>query len=129
MIPAQRSGATPAESQFRGHAQHESLIDNDAVGVATVGDAAQVLVGRIEGECQVRAEILEASPAFGAGAVGVDEAAYCGQVSRLEFRYGRTDLGHSPNNFVARDNRIHGWHEFAPLVAHRVQIRVADTAE
>ena len=44
MIPAQSSGAAPARSRFDGNAQHEALIDDDAVGVAAVGDASEVLV-------------------------------------------------------------------------------------
>ena len=62
----QRRGA--GEIEVRGNAQHEALVDHDAVGVAAVGDASEVLVGKVVGEGQVRAELLEAGLALGAGA-------------------------------------------------------------
>src|ERR1039458_6206497 len=48
--------------------QDEVFIDDDAIGVATVGDASEVLVRGVEGERQVRAEILKPNLAPGAGA-------------------------------------------------------------
>ena len=57
-----------------GNAQNESLIDDDAIGVATIGDASEVLIGAIVGEGHVRAELLKALPAMRACVVGVDHA-------------------------------------------------------
>ena len=63
----------------------EALVHDDAVGVAAVGDRGRpVLVGRAVGERQVRAELLEAGPAVGAGAVRIDQAADADEVARLE---------------------------------------------
>ena len=44
----QRRGS--GEVEIGGNAQNESLVDDDAVGVAAVGDAAGVLVGGVVGE-------------------------------------------------------------------------------
>ena len=78
----QRRGS--GEVEVGGNAQDEALVDDDAVGVAAVGDAAEVLVGEVVGERHVRAELLEARLALGAGAVGVDQAADRGEVAGLE---------------------------------------------
>ena len=79
----QRRGS--GEVQIRGNPQHESLVDDDAVGVAAIGDASEVLVGQIKGEREVRAELLQASSALGAGAVGIDHAADRREIAGLEF--------------------------------------------
>jgi hypothetical protein len=50
-------------------AQDEPLVHDDAIGVATIGDASEVLVRGVEREDHVRAELLKAGAAFGAGAV------------------------------------------------------------
>ena len=69
----ERRGA--GEIEIRRDAQDEALVDDDAVRVAAVGDAAEVLVGGVVGEGHVRAELLETGLALGAGAVGIDQAA------------------------------------------------------
>jgi hypothetical protein len=69
VIPAQSRGAVPAKVQIRGNPQNKSLIYDDTVGVTTVGDASEVLVGKIKGECEIRAELFHASSAFRTGAV------------------------------------------------------------
>src|SRR5579864_9381158 len=76
------------EVQVCGDAHDESLIDDDAVGVAAVGYAAEVLVRRIEGKRHVRAELLKAGAALGARAVRIDHAADCGEVAGLELGDG-----------------------------------------
>src|SRR5436305_14202856 len=63
----QRSG--PGEVEVRGNAQDKSLVDDDAVGVAAVGDPTQMLVGEVISKGEVWAELFEASLALGAGAV------------------------------------------------------------
>ena len=82
-MPAQSKGAVPARSRFEGTLQYEFLGDDDAVGVAAVGDAARVLVREVVSENEIGAELLEALLALGAGAIGVDQAAYGGQVTEL----------------------------------------------
>ena len=83
-MPAQSSGAAPARSEVCGNAQHESLVDDNAVGVPAVGDAAGVLVGRVVGESAVLAELLKTSLALGTGAVGIHQASNPGQIAGLE---------------------------------------------
>ena len=129
MIPAQSRGAAPASLRFEGTRRTNRLVDDNALGVAAIGDAAEMLVGRIKGERHVRAEILKACPALGTRAVRVDHAANRGEVAGLELGDCRADLGHAADDLMARNNRVHGGHEFAPLVTHRVKIGVADTTE
>ena len=84
-MPAQSSGAAPARSRLAGMRSDETLVDDDAVGVAAVGDRrGLVLVRRAVGEDHVRAELLEAVLAVGAGAVRIDQAADADEVARLE---------------------------------------------
>ena len=87
------------------------------------------LSGEVEGEGHVRAELLEAGLALGAGAVRVDHAADRGEVAGLELGDGRADLGDAADDLMARDDRVDGGHDAAPLVADLVEIGVADAAE
>jgi hypothetical protein len=95
----QRRGA--GEVEVRGTRRTKRSVDDDAVGVAAVGDAAGVLVGEVVGEGEVGAELLEAGLALGAGAVGVDQAADGGEVAGLEFGDGGADLGDAADDLVA----------------------------
>ena len=89
--PDRRIGRDPGAEQRRGAGrievgrdpQHEALVDHDALGVAAVGDAAEVLVRRVVGEGRGRAELLDVSRAAGAAVVGVDQAADPDEVSAL----------------------------------------------
>src|SRR5689334_10187865 len=45
-------------------AQDKAFVHNDAIGVATIGDASEVLVREVVGEGQFRTEILETGLAF-----------------------------------------------------------------
>src|ERR1700690_547909 len=70
-------------------AQREGLVDHDAVGIAAVGDATEMLVFGVIGEgCRGVAELLITGAAVRASAVGVDHAAHCRDVSLFEFLYG-----------------------------------------
>ena len=42
---------------------------------------------------------------------------------------GRADLGDAADNLVARHDRVDRGHDGAPLVAHLVEVGVADAAE
>ncbi len=117
------------EVEVGGDAHHEALVDDDAVGVTTVGDTSEVLVPRVVGEGSVRAELLEAGSALGAGAVGVDEAAHRGEVAARESGDGGADLRDAADDLVAGDAGVDGGHHAAPLVPDRVEIGVADPAE
>ena len=129
MIPAQSSGAAPARSRLDGTRRTKRSVDDDAVGVAAVGDAAEVLVGEVVGEGHVRAELLEAGLALGAGAVGVDQAADRGEVAGLELGDRGADLGDAADDLMAGNAGVDGGHHAAPLVAGLVEIGVADAAE
>ena len=97
--------------------QDEVLVDDDALGVAAVGDAAGVLVGEVVGERHVGAELLETRLALGAGAVGVDQAADGGEVAGLEFGDGGADLGDAADDLMAGNAGVDGGHE--PLHSSR----------
>ena len=97
------------EVEVGGDAQDEAFIDDDAVGVAAVGDASEVLVRGVEGEGQVRAELLEAGLALGAGAVGIDQAADRGEVAGLELGDCRADLGDTADDLMAGDASGRRW--------------------
>jgi hypothetical protein len=81
--PGAEERRDPGEIEVGGDAQNEVFIDDDAIGVATIGDASEVLVRGVEGELQVRTEILKPSLTPGAGAVRVDEATDRGEVAGL----------------------------------------------
>src|SRR5438034_257256 len=132
-----RVGRDPGAEQRRGsseievgwEAQNEVFIDDDAFGVTAVGHASEVLVRRIEGENHVRAELLETSLALCAGAVRIDHAADRGDVPGLVLGNCRADLDNAADDLVTGNNRVIRGHELAPLVAHRMQIGVADPAK
>src|SRR6266705_591449 len=49
------------EIEIGGDAPNEMFIDDDAFGVATVGNASEMLVRRVDGEDHVRTELFKAS--------------------------------------------------------------------
>ena len=104
-------------------------VDDDAVGVAAVGDAAGVFVGEVVGEGQVGAELLEAFFALGTGAIGVDHAADGGEFADFEFGYGGADFGDAADDLVAGDAGVYRGHDAAPLVAGLMEVGVTDAAE
>ena len=62
------------------------------------------LSGEVVGEGQVRAELLKARLALGAGAVRVDQAADRGEVAGLELGDCRADLGDTADDLMAGNN-------------------------
>src|SRR4029453_4516271 len=123
----QRRGCV--EVKIRGHAQNKMFINNDAFGVAAVGPASEMLVRGIEGKDHVRAVLFKASFALRTGTIGIDHTADRDDIARFVLRDCRADLRHTPHDFMTGDNRVNSGHELAPLVAHRMQIGVADAAE
>ncbi len=117
------------EIEVGGNAQDKALIDDDAVGVAAVGDASEVLVRGVVGESHVRAELLKTGPAIGAGAVGINQAADGGKVAGLELGDCGADLGDTADDLVAGNAWVDGGHDAAPLVTDLVEVGVADAAE
>ena len=88
-----------------------------------------MLVGKVVSKGRMRAELLEARLALGAGAIGVHHAADGSDVAGLEAGDGGADLGYAADDFVTRNTWINGGHEFAPLVADLVKVGMADAAE
>src|SRR5208283_2852806 len=127
--PSTQERRSPGEIEVGRDAQNETLVDDDAVGITSVGDATEILVRGVEGKPLVRAEVLKARFALGTGAVRVDQAPNRAEVTHFIFGHRRADLGHTPNDLVAGDNRVNRGHELAPLVADRMEIGVADAAE
>ena len=82
-------------------AQDKAFVHDDAVGVATIGDASEVLVREVVRESHVRAELLKAGLALGTGAVGVDHAANRGKVAGLELGDSGADLGDTADDLMA----------------------------
>lgn len=123
VIPERRGSG---EIEVGGDAQDKAFVDDDATGVATIGDASEVLVRGIEGEGHVRAELLKAGLALGAGAVRVDHATDPNMITWFEASDIRPDAYHATDNFMARHYRVN---TVAPLVTDMVEIGVADTAE
>ena len=76
-----RRGAS--EIEIGGDLQNEAFIDDDAIGVATLGNTSEVLVGGVEGQRHVWAEIFKPGFAAGAGAVRIDQATDGGEIARL----------------------------------------------
>jgi hypothetical protein len=50
------------------------FVDDDALGIATIGGSYKVLVWAVESENPVRAKLLKASLAFRACAIRIDKA-------------------------------------------------------
>src|SRR5580658_7226588 len=73
----------PGQIKIRWDSQDIALVDDDTIGVATVGCASEMLVRRVEGERQVRARVLKARLTPGTCAIGIDQAADCGKIARL----------------------------------------------
>ena len=119
----------PGEIEVGRDAQDKTIVDDHAIGVATIGDAPEVLVRGAEGEGHVRAELLKAGLALGAGAVRVDHAADRGEVAGLELGDCGADPGDTADDLMAGDAGVDGGHEAAPLVTDMVEIGVADAAE
>ena len=86
-------------------------------------------VGRAVGEHHVRAELLKPGPAVGAGVVRIDQAADADEIARLKLADGRTHLGDSADDLVARHAWIDGGHHVVPLVTDVMKVRVANAAE
>src|SRR6266700_3548783 len=127
--PSTKKWRSSGKIKIGGDAQDEAFVNDDAFGVAAVGHASEVFVRRVEGEDHVRAELLKASLALWAGAVRIDHAADRGEITWLVLGNCRADLGHTADDLVTGDNRVIRGHELAPLVAHRMEIGVADAAE
>src|SRR5436190_20414368 len=105
------------------------FIDDDAIGIAAIGDAAKVFVRRIESERHVWTELLEVTFAIWAGAVGVDHATNRDEIAGLVLSNVRSDFRHAPHDLVTWNDRIICGHELAPFIADRMKIGVANATK
>ena len=95
----QRSGR--CEIELFGYLQRKSLGDHDALGVAAVGDASDLLVFGVVGESRhVVAILLFARAAAGAHATGIDHAAHRCNVALFELLDGAAGFDHAADDFV-----------------------------
>ena len=89
--------------------QDELFIDDDLVGVAAIGDAAQVLVRAVVGAGKADfAILLQPFGATGAGLTRVDHAAHADRHANGKILYLRANLCDATNDFVTwydRKNR------------------------
>ena len=90
--PRAEERCSSSDVQIRRKSQDEMFIDDDAIGIAAIGDAAKVFVRRIESERHVWAELLEVTFAIWAGAVGVHHATNRDEIAWLVLGNGRTDF-------------------------------------
>src|SRR5205085_352525 len=103
------------EIELVGNAQDEILVDDDALRVAAVSDAAGMFVLAVVSEDRpVVAKLLEMLPAIVTGPAGIDHATDRGQLAFAEFFHVAPDFDDTSDDFVAGHARILGP---APLAA------------
>ena len=105
------------------------FIDDDAIGIATVRDAAKVFVRRIESKRHVWAELFEVTFAIWTGAVGVHHATNRDEIAWLVLGNAGTDLGYTADDLMAGNDWIVRRHELAPFVANRMKVGVANATK
>ncbi len=128
--PGTKEWCNSSEIEVGGNSQNEAFIDDDAIGVATIGDwSSLVLVRGVVGESQVWAELLETSFAMGASTVRVNHAADGGEIAGLVLGNCRADFGDATDHLMTGDNWVDCGHDTAPFVTHRMEVGVADAAE
>src|ERR1700736_1761725 len=111
------------------NAQDKAFIDHDVLGVAAVGDASEVLVGEVVGECEVGTKLFEARPALGTRAVRIYHAADCGKIARFELGDRGADRSDTADDLMAGHAWIDSGHDAAPLVTNLVKIGVTNAAK
>src|SRR3954469_3278902 len=105
------------------------LIDDDAVRIAAVCDAAQILVRAVIRKYRVRTKLLELFLAVATASIRIDETADRREIARLVGRHAGAHLRYSAKNFMPGDDRINSGHRLFPLVADLVNVGMADAAE
>ncbi len=128
-MPAQSNGAVSGQIEIRWHAKNKGLVHSDAVGIAAVGYSAEMLIRKIVGKREIRAELLQPRLALRAGPIRIDHAADRGQIARLEFRYSRPDICYPTDDLMAGYAGIGRRHYLTPFIANLVKIGVTDAAK
>ena len=75
------------------------------------------------------AELFEVTFAIWTGAVGVHHATNRGEIAWLVLGNGGTDFCYTADDFMAGNYWIVRRHEFAPFVADKMEVGVADATE
>ncbi len=110
------------EVLFVWNVQDKVFIDHDAIGVAPVSHASQVLVFTVIGAGEADfAVLLQTLFTTLAGATGINHAADRGQVALLELFDLCAHVCNAPYNFMTRHTRIN---RVLPFVADGMQVRV-----
>ena len=81
--PSAQKRRSSSDVQVRRQSQNEMFVDDDAIGIAAIGDATKMFVRRIESERHVWAELLEVTFAIRTGPVGVDHATHRDEIPCL----------------------------------------------
>jgi hypothetical protein len=116
--PRAEQRCSPSHIQVLRQTQDKMFINDNAIGIATIRDAAKVFVRRIESKRHVWAELLEVTFAILAGAVGVDHATNRNEIAWFVFGDGRTDFSHKADDLMAGNDGVFRCHELAPFVAN-----------
>jgi hypothetical protein len=104
------------------------IFDYNTVRVATIGDASKVHIWRVIGEGHMRTILLKTVLALSAVTIGVNHAADCSNIARLELGDCGTDLGDTSNDLMSRNAWIDSRHG-TPLTTNLVKVRMTYTAE
>ena len=86
-------------------------------------------VGTIVRKCHIWTELFHARSATGALMVGCNHASDTDDIALFESRYTGSNFCDLSNNLMPRDARISRRHQTVPLVARRVQIRMANATK
>src|SRR5271165_816905 len=102
---------------------HEVLIGYDVVRIAAIGQVAVFVVGAVgEGDADL-AVLLFSGFAAWTGATGIDDDTDSDAITYLEFGDARPYSGDAAHDLVPWHHGIDG---IVPLVAHGVDVGVAD---
>jgi len=114
----QRCGG--GEVHFGGDLQSKGLVDNDALGVAAEGGAAEVLVRSVVGKDRgLLAVLLQAALTTGTDAAGIHKTANGSEVAFLEFLHVAAGFHDATDDFVAGHDGIDG---VVPFIASLMKI-------
>src|SRR5690554_46748 len=133
-VPQWRIGGDTGTQQWRGssriqvfrNAQDKGLLDHDIVRIAPVSHATGMAFLTVVGSHKAVFTVLFQPFMAGIAVLaGIDHTAHAHQITDFELADLISNCRNPPDNLMARNHRING---IAPLVAGRMQVRVADTA-
>jgi len=91
------------------------LLDNNTVGIASICDTSKVYIWRVVSQGHVRTELFQTRLAVGTVTIGVDQAAYCSEVTGLEHGDCGANFGDTTDDLMSRNARIDSGH-CTPLI-------------